>query len=164
MGDSVTEFFDELQRRQARRSQALQAERRSLAKQKLAVLSLAVATATAAVCLLLYGLGRAVIDPSLGTAGFAALAGVGTGLASGGFGWLARYMRDRQSGLDAQESRDAQQQYLMVCTLLIENPALRDETTARIAALAASCLYDSSESNPITRRRSHENAPQPSTE
>lgn len=141
MSDPLPEFFDEMQRRLADRSRLLRIECRTLARQKLIIFSFAAATAVASVALVLYGLGRIIIDPSLSVAGLAELSGVGTGLVSGGFGWLVRSLRDRQMELDAQATREAEQGYMISCTCLIEDPILRDKIRAQIAVLASNSLY-----------------------
>ena len=143
MSDSVSDFCDEMQRGITNRCQLLHRECRSLARQRLIIFSFAVAIAVAATGLILCGIGCVLITHTFGTAGLAELSGLGTGLVSGGFGWLAKCLRRRQAELDAQLSRYDELNYMMTYTFLINDPALRDKTVLEIAALAANQLYSS---------------------
>ena len=152
MGDDTARMFlRELQIRQAVRVQDLRAERIALSRQKLAVLTLAATTATVAVCLVTYGLARAVFKPSIDVSSLAELAGVGTGLASGGFSWLTNHLRDRQAELDAVGAHQSGQEHLVLCALLIADPLLRDKTAAEMATLAAASFYGPGSAEPVKR-------------
>lgn len=153
MDNSTSKFLDQIHDGFARRSKDLHAECKELVEQRSSIFRLAVAAAVCAAGLILSGIGYAVFDPASGTGSLTALCAVVPVCLSGGFGWTAKRIRMRLNDLEYQIAWEAEQNYLTMRTLLIEDQTLRDKTTANIIAMAASQLFESANRNQKRGRR-----------